>query len=286
MPRVSLLLVCMLQVGTVACNSTNGPQKRFVQGGIEDTDKRGHVVILPGISGPHQEGEVERAIEKRLGLSAQVWDWTTIPEIRRLRLRERLVIRRETEDAGKRLATELREWRQRNNANVYLLCGSGGASIAILACDTTESGTPMLKDQFFDKIIFACAAVSTSRSLKRTMECTQNGIYNYYSYNDMTLVGAIGYAIFGNSAFGMTADVAWPAAGRFGYRRGYPNFEYIEKQLGWKQPPGKSEWLDNNGKHMDCYDPEFLKTFFLPLFDEDAPVPDEWQKDIDAFYER
>ena len=102
----------------------------------------------------------------------------------------------------------------------------------------------------------------------------------------MTLVGAIGYAIFGNSAFGMNADVAWPAAGRFGYRQGYPNFAYIGKQLGWKRPPGKLEWLDNNGKHMDCYDPEFLRTFFLPLFDDDAPIPDEWQKDIDPFYER
>lgn len=153
------------------------------------------------------------------------------------------------------------------------MCGSGGASIALL------SVKHLPPDVRFKRVVFASAAVSVSRNLKPLTDHTEEGLYNYYSHKDYTLVG-----IIAGFLFTIKFDLGWPAAGRFGYRPGYPNWSLPIKQLGWQEEIK----LDNSGSHLDCYDQKFFEKYFLPLFAGKLPQDDpvEWTPEVLSSYEQ
>lgn len=243
---------------------------------VDPKDRRGLLVILPGITG---SDKAQRDIRDRIassspelpdtGLAAQIWDWTELAEIDSLPLRDRARVSRETEAAAELFANEVQEWREGNqNKSLYLLCGSGGASIALLAAKSLqdEPDKPVFKN-----VVFASAAVSTQRPLKPLTDISGH-LYNYYSYNDYILVGII-RSFFGTFKF----ELAWPAAGRFGYRDA-DNLSEKLMQLGWESTD--SDKLKNRGRHLECYEEDYFEKFFLPLFCDKLTIPKRWKPKI------
>lgn len=270
----------------------------------------GHILIVPGIAGISPlslDDDLHNHIESDLldlpvdcivsplscGWSAQVWDWTDADDARDVPLEERVFVNQGTRGAAAKLSRRLRAWHFRNSGKrITLLCGSGGALVAVLAAEAIDAqGLPILPPDFmFDRIVFVSAALPTSRSLATLHARTRNGIFNYYSYNDGMLLGH--FCTPTNFFFLLpfpiridktVFDYPWPAAGRFGYRATDDNYQFITAQLAWNQAAGPPR--NNLGGHMDAYRVEYFREFILPVLTGNAP-PAGWTGHIADGYEQ
>lgn len=239
--------------------------------------------------------------------SARVWDWTDTPEIRELaddpdawqfdreRLRQSLYENRATRAVAQRLARRIREWELRPlNAGkpLNLICGSGGALIALLACEAEDGfGNPILENRhYFDRVLLCSPAFSTDRSIEALSQRTRDGVYLYYSKNDATLHGSVCQAFFlpfvGLVGTVQYEDVEfafpWKALGRYGYAPGNPNLSHIAGQLGWI-PEYSARRYNNSGAHLMCYRDAFFATYLLRVA-VSLPVYAPWRIDLDDTY--
>lgn len=144
------------------------------------------------------------------------------------------------------------------------------------ACEArTPQGDLILPDDTFERIVFVSGAMSTTRSLVNTERCARDGIFNYYSSDDDTLVGV--FCIFG---FAVDFGVPWPAVGRFGYDAFNPNHSLVRAQLGWRDAIRE----DNDGRHLHAYERDFFGLYMVPVFDPNAMLPSEWRVEIEDSY--
>lgn len=248
-----------------------------------------HVLIVPGIAGAIScdnvafgfdidaslEADLVKRIDRPQGVdpyarqaldtSVQIWDWTLelpgdfcelfdAPDENELtsRLYERPAIQR----VARSLADALYFFRSpggNDHRKITVMAGSGGALIVLLAAE--DQRLRNLSPKIFERVVFVSAALSNERSLKRLDELTEDGVYNYFSYNDATLQG---YLCDG----GQQLQYRWPAAGRFGYRNDTENGQIVRAQLPWN-PDFIS--LKNNGEHMHAYRKEFFMAHLRPL---------------------
>ena len=57
-----------------------------------------------------------------------------------------------------------------------------------MACEVTDDdGTPILRTQFFERIIFLCTVLGNDRDLSKVVEKASQGVFNYWSTSDLTL---------------------------------------------------------------------------------------------------
>lgn len=222
-----------------------------------------HVVILPGITGTRREfAELRKLIETVVpGTSAQVWDWTALEPTWAL---GNLTDSRRNRRRAKALADALTLWRTSHpRGKLYLCAFSGGAGII---CFTSE----ILGDDFrFDRVVIISGAVSPYYDLRRLLQQSRGGIYNYYSPNDW-------WRICDGTRWAGTIDrTRIPSCGHVGFI--YPHnapWSCKLKQLPWR--PDMIEY-GNRGKHFEPLARAFATRYLLPLFAESTTIPDEWR---------
>lgn len=249
-----------------------------------------HVLMLPGIAGSWKchdlpgtfgidvELSLEAAASEELRqtpstASVQIWDWTrTLDNVDFCdfvgtafdadladKLTDRLFESKELRRAALRLASEIAIWQAKPwNANrrLTLVCGSGGALLAVLAAEAECGGRRILQGNVFQRVVFISAALSTDRSLEALGNISVEGVYNYYSYRDATLLGYL------CNPRNRVIDFAWPAAGRYGYRRNNSNNRFIAGQFAYFPDEYPTE---NNGAHMNGYRKEFFELLLKPV---------------------
>ena len=210
-----------------------------------DASKPGHVVILPGRLGA--SGEL-RAFEGMLetynigsgNLSTQIWDWTRTELPKGVR-DDRRGSSQANRLRAKELSERLRVWRLDHiQEKAYLVALGEGAWIATLACEH-------LPDEFFERILFLSAAISTSEigldMLKRRTRGS-TGFFNYSSQQDGSL-GTAKSRVVGYDGFDPGSQV-W--------------------SLRWQSEHRK---LGNWGAHLQCLNQDFAREKLLPVFHDD-----------------
>jgi hypothetical protein len=262
---------------------------------IADTTTEGLVVIVPGHEGVDQEDGAAREIERQLGMTARVWDWSGFIGAERMSIAEAMT-NENTAAAARLLAEELMDWRERNpTTGVSLLAGSVGTVVAILACEATdENGGRILPPNFFEKIVFVSGAHSTDRTLEAVADCSREGIFNSYSVKNCDLVGGCNpdCTVPQNSNSSEQANdkinglilggLPWPAAGRYGYRSTSENAQYVSFQFGWLETHRSL----SDGAHMSEYDRRFLDSKIIPLFDSAVEsLPEGWRESTESDYD-
>jgi hypothetical protein len=158
---------------------------------------------------------------------------------------------------GERLAEEiLTERRLHPEEEIYLLGHCAGCGVVLAAAES-------LPPQSLDRIILLAASVPTNYDLRPALRACRDGIDNFCSCRDRWCLGVF-------LRLGVVAGSRYtPAAGRFGF---HPQSEssqdtalYARLHQHCWQP--EWEWTGNAGGHYDCYQPEFLRLFVLPLLD-------------------
>lgn len=224
--------------------------------GALDCRDRGHVVVLPGIGGDNALiGRWVKAIEAQIdGVSAEIWDWTTV--IRKRTFLSDLRDQRMNRERAARLADALQRCREANpEARLFLAATSGGTGIALFACQC-------LPDDFvLEKVIFTSAALSPDADLTPILSRSRRGLFSYYSRKDTLLLGA------GTKLFGTMEGKHRYGAGLVGFAPGSANGTQCRlaalQQLAWS-PDMRS--LGNDGGHLGGFGLGFIRDHLLPQF--------------------
>jgi len=232
--------------------------------GIESTRER-HVVVLPGIFGTRMDNggtrRFCRQIERELPeVSAQVWDWTLIERTVSVAGVDNLTDYARNRRRAACLAEHIQAWRERHpDTPLYLVGQSGGAGIALFACEALPVEAKV------EAVVLVSAGISPTYDVSGALQRTRRGIYNYYSGEDDKLLDEF------TTNLGTIDRVYGPAAGYVGFKTDDPRVF----QLAWQ--PAMRE-LGNAGGHPEGLQRRFAREYLLPLFRADrARVPPEWR---------
>ena len=174
---IRMLLACILF--TAALPSCIVPPKP-----IEGTRQR-HVVILPGIGGSPVGIDATQALRSQIergmpDVSAQVWDWTALEPTISITKIDNLTDYARNRRRASLLARDIENWTRRYpGSRLYLLALSGGAGIALFACEELPP------DAMLEGIILVSGGVSPTYDLTHALAHTKLGIFNYYSHKDV-----------------------------------------------------------------------------------------------------
>lgn len=214
---------------------------------------RGLVVVLPGIEGRSflneaicrglDEGGVNEAI--------LLWDWTAVP-LGNLRTMQR----------NQRKAGELAEMISRYRIGhpeqpVFLVAQSGGAAIAVWACEQLDPGVEV------EGCVLLAGALSPSYPLTPALRNCRRGIVSFYSERDWILAAT-------KLAGTMDGDHTF-SAGRVGFKRpqtaggGSGQYEKLH-EIAWR--PEMSE-AGHGGSHVGVGAVPFVSGYVAPLIRAD-----------------
>ncbi len=163
---------------------------------------------------------------------------------------------------AKNLAEELTRWKRDNReARITLIGVSGGAAVALWACEMLPP------DVRVNKIVLLSAAVSPGYDLSKALSRCDVGIFNYYSGRDT-------YFLDHETKRWGTMDRKYgPAAGY----RGFDSPENARNrtklfQRAWDE---SMIWQGNFGGHFGFTGEGFERKVIAPLLQEDD-VPSGW----------
>lgn len=250
------LIACLLC--TMALPSCIVPPKP-----IESTRQR-HALILPGIGGSpiglSDTQALRTQIERELpDVSAQVWDWTALePRISITKI-DNLTDYARNRRRASLLARDIEDWkRQHPRTPLYLLAQSGGAGIALFACEELPPEVTL------EGIILVSGGASITYDPTDALAHTRLGIFNYYSHKDGRVLRDL------TTRHGTMDRIKGPAVGYAGFDFHHPKLF----QLAW-DPSMRS--LGNRGGHSSGLRPVFVRRYFFPLLKGEATViPPEW----------
>jgi hypothetical protein len=259
-----------------------------------------HVFVLPGILGDgfriQKMKEILESSQDEEGnpIEVRVWDWTEKWESREQSIQDRLYITQQTCEIGKEFADALKLWRSRstNVRAIHLIGMSAGSMIAKGTCGATDGTSPVLGDEFFDKILLLSGALDIREPWDSLDTCSKD-IFNYYSYADQIVATRFPSFLI----FRIRISVAWPACGGVGLKQGSDSeAEHVSWQLPWirRENGGRGEELGNRGGHLDpgCLAEDYFTEYILPIFTtsldqwptRQSGVSDGWDKDIHPEY--
>lgn len=253
---IRMFLACILC--TAALPSCIVPPKP-----IESTRAR-HVVILPGIGGSpiglSDTQALRTQIEREMpDVSAQVWDWTALePKVSITKIDNLTDYARNRRRASK-LARDIETWtRQHPGAPLYLLALSGGAGIALFACEDLPP------DATLEGIILVSGGVSITYDPTQALAHSRLGIFNYHSRKDVRVLRDF------TTRHGTLDRVKGPAIGYSGFDADHPKLF----QLAWEP---SMRHLGNRGGHLSGLRPAFVRRYFFPLIQGDTTtIPLYW----------
>jgi pimeloyl-ACP methyl ester carboxylesterase len=158
---------------------------------------------------------------------------------------------------GWRLAEQIAaDRRSHPEEEIYLLGHCAGCGVVLSAAES-------LPPHSVERIILLAASVPTNYDLRPALRCCREGIDNFYSSRDRWCLGLF-------LRLGVVAGSRYtPAAGRFGFRPQIesPQDAVYYSRLHQHEWQPEWEWAGNEGGHYDCYQPEFLRLFVLPLLE-------------------
>jgi len=166
---------------------------------------------------------------------------------------------RHAREEGCKLAGQILAYRQTFPAGkVYILAHSAGSATSLRAAESLPPGS-------IDRIVLLAPSISSDYDLRPALRAVRESIEVFYSGCDMFQLG-FGVVLLG------TADGCrgCTASGRTGFQ---PVVESSEDALLYRklrQHPWSPclAWTGNRGGHYGGYQPEFLKAFVIPLFDD------------------
>lgn len=230
---------------------------------IESTRQR-HVVILPGILGSPVGIDATQALRSQIerelpDVSAQVWDWTALEPTISIAGIDNLTDYARNRRRASLLARDIEAWtRQHPGSPLYLLALSGGAGIALFACEELPP------DVTLEGIILVSGGVSITYDLTNALAHTKLGIFNYYSHKDVYVLRD------GTTRHGTMDRVKGPAIGYAGFDSEHARLF----QLAWDPSMRR---LGNWGGHATGLRPAFVRRYFFPVLKGDeTSIPAEW----------
>ena len=156
---------------------------------------------------------------------------------------------------GARLARRIRRFRRAHpDRKIHLLAYSGGAGVAVFACE-------YLKQPSIETMILACPAISPTYNLARALRHVTRA-YALTSVRDRFLLG------IGTTLFGTTDRVNTPAAGMVGFRlpediSEEDRLEYDKlRQICWE--PSLRQ-VKHHGGHTGWLMPDVLRSHLIHL---------------------
>lgn len=163
---------------------------------------------------------------------------------------------------GKRLANEVCAFHAAHpEVPVYLLGHSAGCAVVLAALENLSPG-------MVDRAILLSPALSTTYDLRPALATVQRGVYVFYSQHDYWYLGLI-TGVLG------TSDRRWTASsGRYGFevpaQCGDGHWYGKLFQRAWMPPDAE---LGNYGGHYGNYQPNFLRSYIIPLLQPASPPP-------------
>jgi len=259
-PIMSMLFACIFC--TTALPSCILPPKP-----IESTRQR-HVLILPGILGSPVGIDATQALRAQIewempDVSAQVWDWTALESTIGIIKLDNLTDYARNRRRASLLARDIETWtRQHPSSPLYLLAQSGGAGIALFACEELPP------DVTLEGIILVSGGVSITYNPTHALDHTRLGIFNYYSHKDVRILRDL------TIRHGTMDRVKGPAIGYAGFTADHPKLY----QLAWNPTMRR---LGNWGGHATGLRRAFVRRYYLPLLKGDAnAIPPEWRGNL------
>src|SRR5262249_7271595 len=158
---------------------------------------------------------------------------------------------------GRRLAALIEEYRRPcRDKPVYLAGHSAGAMVIIAALETLPAGS-------VDRAVLISPSVSCAYDLRPALGAIKMDLHNFHSDCDWVYCELF-TRIFGNSDGSHAA-----CAGRWGFLPPSPNDEDVGVLTRLVQHPWtpRDQEPGNGGGHFGSYQPTFLRTNILPLFD-------------------
>lgn len=159
--------------------------------------------------------------------------------------------------AGRCLAERIRAYRTANpGCAVSLMAHSAGSAIVLAALEELPPGS-------VDRVVLLSPSVSCGYDLRPALRTTRCGIDVFYSARDWVVLG-LTTGIVG------TADRRWiAAAGRVGFCPVPGSAEDARLYEKLRQHPWDQSmsWTGNTGGHFESHEPEFLRSYVLPLLD-------------------
>ncbi len=222
--------------------------------------QRKHVIVLPGIGGVnHVPMRMVNIINEEVeGVSAQAWDWTDIEPTMIL---GDLVLEERNRRRAAKFAESLVEWRSRHPEDqLFIVALSGGGGIVLFAFE-------QLPENFeVEEVLFISVALSPDVDLTPIMKRSKRGLFNYYSHNDIIILGA------GTTLFGTTDRKHRASCGLTGLKVD-ENSEWADKieQLRWEPSMRKQ---GNWGFHLDGFAKNFIRKYVVPRFVHSKPHAD------------
>ncbi len=220
--------------------------------------ERSHVLILSGCNGTTQQVERFRTMidEEAEGVSSQVWDWAQIRPATLLINQWDYPRNMHRVD---RLVHELKDWREKNpDTHLYLVGFSGGAAFALWAVERLP------EDFGVERIVLMGGSVAPDYDLTKVLQRTHQGVFNYYSFADKVFLRD------GTIIHGTMERKFCESAGYSGFVAP-ENPQLASKLEQFKWDPSMKE-LGNHGRHWGPFAEPFLRTYFLPLFDQSAQL--------------
>lgn len=160
-----------------------------------------------------------------------------------------------SQDEGRRLAAEMTAFHARNpQTSIFLLGHSAGAGVALIGAENVPPGT-------LDGLILLSPSVSTTYDLRPALRNCRLGIDVFYSKRDWFYL-ALATRVFG------TADRRRSAtSGRVGFKVQCKCPEDTRLFSKLRQRPWREDdcLLGNRGGHYGNYQPEFLRTYVVPV---------------------
>ena len=156
-------------------------------------------------------------------------------------------------DQGKKLAERVREYRALYpDRDVHLIGHSAGAVVVVAALEELEPGV-------VDRAVLLAPALSAEYDVQPALASVKQGVHVFCSPYDYVILG------FATAMLG-TPDHRWTAmAGRMGFREPRQHPKLFQRL--WRPV---DVTLGNNGGHFGAYQPEYLRTHVLPLFEPSA----------------
>lgn len=222
-----------------------------------ESNRQRHVLILPGIGGSpiglSDTQALRTQIEREMpGVSAQVWDWTAVESRISITKIDNLTDYARNRRRASILARDIECWTRRHPGSpLYLLAQSGGAGIALFACEELPP------DVTLEGIIIVSGGVSTAYDLTQALAHTRLGVFNYYSPKDVHVLRD------GTTRHGTMDRRYGPSAGYAGFDMNDPKLF----QLPWDPSMRR---FGNRGGHSSGLRPAFARRYILPLIRPDA----------------
>jgi pimeloyl-ACP methyl ester carboxylesterase len=157
---------------------------------------------------------------------------------------------------GSRLAAQVANWRAANpTCDVYLLGHSAGSAVVLAAGEA-------LPADHVKRIVLLAPSVSTDYDIRPALRSASDGVDVFFSQRDVFYLG------FGVAVVGTVDRWFSPAAGRTGFRPTLQSNDDIVLYQRLHQHPWHPsvEWTGNYGGHYDAYQPAYLRSYVLPLF--------------------